>query len=240
MIACLTLLIVMFSNGAHTESQTSQSSSAALNWATNSLASSSLQPSSLPGSMPNSPAPTQPSIMVVGDSISAAYGIASEDSWVTLLQQHLNQSDHNNYRVINASISGETTGGALSRLPDLLAEYQPNIVIIELGGNDGLRGFPIAQFRQNLEQLVTLSQAANAKVVLAGMMIPPNYGPRYTQMFYGSYELVAEKFSLPLIPFLLKGIATDAELMQRDGIHPVTKAQPLILRNVLPQLEPLL
>ena len=188
-----------------------------------------------------STAQARPSIMVLGDSLSAAHGIDSDQGWVTLLEQYLAQHDeHKHYRVINASIGGETTGGALSRLPKLLTQYQPSIVIIELGGNDGLRGFPIATVRNNLEQLVTLSQAANARVLLTGMHIPPNYGPRYTQMFYASYGLIAQKYQVSLVPFLLEEVAIYPQLMQTDGIHPTAQAQPRILQNVLPHLKALL
>ncbi len=182
-----------------------------------------------------------PSIMVLGDSISAAHGIARDKGWVKLLEKYLTQhSDHKHYQLINASIGGETSGGALSRLPKLLTQYQPSVVIIELGGNDGLRGYPIKTFRSNLDQLVSLSKAANAKVLLAGMHIPPNYGPRYTKMFYASYGLTAQKFQVPLVPFLLENIAIDPKLMQKDGIHPTAQAQPQILQNVLPYLKGLL
>ncbi len=180
-------------------------------------------------------------IIVLGDSISAAYGISREQGWVVLLSQHLDKHYHQkNYHVINASISGETTDGALSRLPKLLAQYQPSIVIIELGGNDGLRGFPITNFRNNLDQLVSLTKDNNAKVLLTGMQIPPNYGSRYTQMFYESYGIIAQKHEIPLVSFLLDEIAIYPELMQRDGIHPKASAQSQILQNVLPQLKEIL
>ncbi len=181
------------------------------------------------------------SIMVLGDSISAAFGIAREDGWVHLLDQHfINDHPEADYEVINASISGETTGGGLSRLPKLLANHQPNIVIIELGGNDGLRGYPIKTLRGNLDQLVSLSKQANAKVLVVGMQIPPNYGPRYTQQFYDSFGKIAQKYDAELLPFLLEDIALIPALMQKDGIHPTAVAQPLILRNVLPHLKELL
>ena len=178
-------------------------------------------------------------ILILGDSISAAYGVETQKGWVQLLQKQLSQ-DKKHYQVINASISGETTAGGLKRLPQLLEKYSPSIVVIELGGNDGLRGFPIAQFRSNLKQLIQLSQGANAKVLLAGMRIPPNYGKRYTQMFYDSYQLSAEQYSVSVIPFLLEGIATSPDLMQPDRIHPNTQAQALILQNVMPHLKELL
>ena len=181
------------------------------------------------------------SIIVLGDSISAAYGISREQGWVSLLSQYLKENHHkSNYQVINASISGETTDGALSRLPTLLAQYQPSIVIIELGGNDGLRGYPIVNFRNNLDQLVNLVKVNNAQVLLTGMQIPPNYGTRYTKMFYESYGIIAHKYQIPLVSFLLDEIAIYPELMQRDGIHPKASAQLQILQNVLPQLKEIL
>lgn len=180
-------------------------------------------------------------ILILGDSISAAYGIAQEKSWPVLLQQKLDRNfAEKNYHVINASISGETTGGALSRLPKLLDQHKPTIVIVELGGNDGLRGYPITTLRKNLEQITALSLDQQAKVLLTGMRIPPNYGPRYSQQFYDSYHLTAEKHQLPLVPFILEAIATRPELMQRDGIHPTAEAQPLILENLLPYLKRML
>jgi acyl-CoA thioesterase-1 len=181
------------------------------------------------------------SILILGDSISAAYGIDQEKSWPMLLQQTMDRDfAPKSYQVINASISGETTGGALNRLPKLLAQHQPTIVIVELGGNDGLRGFPITTLRKNLDRIAVLSLQHQAKVLLTGMRIPPNYGPRYTQQFYDSYNLTAKKHQLMLVPFILEEIATRPELMQRDGIHPTAEAQPLILKNVLPYLKSIL
>lgn len=178
-------------------------------------------------------------LLVLGDSLSAAYGIETEKGWVNLLAKHLKQLKPT-YHVVNASISGETTAGALQRLPKLLDQYQPAIIIIELGGNDGLRGFPIQQFRQNLSKMIELSQAANAKVLLTGIRIPPNYGKRYTQLFFDSYNIIADNFNVTLVPFLLKGIATQPQLMQADRVHPTTAAQPQILQNVLPYLKAIL
>jgi acyl-CoA thioesterase-1 len=174
-------------------------------------------------------------VLVLGDSISAAYGIQRELGWVALLQQKLPE-----HTVINASISGETTEGGRSRLPALLAKHQPDIVIVELGGNDGLRGFQIRRIRDNLDQLVALSQDAGAEVLLAAMKIPPNYGPRYTAEFYESFELTAKRFDIPLAPFILAGVATRPELMQGDGIHPTAEAQHQLLDNIWPHLQPLL
>jgi acyl-CoA thioesterase-1 len=180
-------------------------------------------------------------IMVLGDSISAAFGMAREQGWVALLEQYVNEHYRDkNYQIINASISGETTAGALARLPQLLAQHQPAIVIIELGGNDGLRGFPISNFRDNLDQLVTHALSAKARVLLTGMQIPPNYGPRYTDLFYASYGIIAQKNRIPLVPFLLQNVAVYPNLMQADGIHPVSAAQPRILQTVLTHLQPML
>lgn len=175
-------------------------------------------------------------ILVLGDSLSAAYGIQVEDGWVNLMRKEL--ADH--YTVINASISGETSGGGLRALPRLLEEHQPNVVIIELGANDGLRGFPINILKQNLSQMIQLAQNAGAQVMLAGMHIPPNYGPAYTAAFHQTFIDVAGEFNVPLLPFLLDGVALRPELMQDDRLHPTAEAQPLIKENVLKTLRPLL
>jgi len=176
---------------------------------------------------------------VVGDSLSAAHGMRVEQGWVTLLQERLASAGYG-YRVVNASASGETTGGALARLPRALDKHHPAIVIIELGGNDGLRGLPIADVRSNLESLVRKSRRAGAKVLLIGMRIPPNYGPEYTKSFHGIYGQVATSERVPLVPFFLDGIALDEGLMQEDGIHPNAEAQPKLLEQVWPRLMPLL
>ena len=174
--------------------------------------------------------------MVLGDSISAAYGMSLEQGWVALLETQL-QPDIPPVEVINASISGETTAGGLRRLPELLALHQPNIVVIELGGNDGLRGYPLDRFRTNLLDMVTLSQEAGAQVILVPMEIPPNYGSRYTAGFRDSFTEVAERTGSVLAPFLMDGVATKPELMQGDGIHPRVEAQPLLLQNILPTIQ---
>lgn len=181
----------------------------------------------------------QPTILVFGDSLSAGYRMDIEDGWVALLEDHLAEEGMA-FRVVNASISGETTDGGLSRLPAALATHQPAIMILELGGNDGLRGLPVTHIRQNLERMVEMGQEAGARVVLTGIQIPPNYGPRYTGPFTSQYAEIAEKFDLPLVPFLIDGIPQQPELMQDDGIHPRAEAQHLILENVWPVLEPLL
>jgi len=178
-------------------------------------------------------------ILVLGDSISAAYGMSLEQGWVARLASHL-QEQGASYTVVNASISGETTAGGLRRLPALLEEYQPGIVIIELGANDGLRGYPLPTLRNTLTQLVTLAQQADARVILLPMEIPPNYGARYTSGFRDSFRQVAEGTNSVLAPFLLEGVATDPKFMQEDGIHPTVEAQALLLDNVLPTVTKVL
>jgi len=176
------------------------------------------------------------SVLVLGDSISAAYGMSLEQGWVALLEQQLGQRDPP-WQVVNASISGETTGGGLRRLPALLEQHQPALVIIELGGNDGLRGYPLDALRDNLQQLVSLSQTAGAEVILVPMEIPPNYGSRYTAGFRDSFVEIARATDSTLAPFLLEGVATDPTLMQADGIHPAVEAQPILLHNILPTVQ---
>ncbi len=175
----------------------------------------------------------QQTILVLGDSISAAYGMSLDQGWVALMAGRLADS-HPQVSVVNASISGETTDGALRRLPALLAEHSPQLVLIELGGNDGLRGFPIGSFRDNLTQLAQQSADAGARVMILPMEIPPNYGTRYTGSFRDSFPLVAERTDSLLAPFILDGIATDPTLMQGDGIHPTAGAQPAMVDNILP------
>ncbi|HEV7611277.1 MAG TPA: arylesterase [Steroidobacteraceae bacterium] len=181
-----------------------------------------------------------PVILVFGDSISAGYGLARvEQGWVALLQTRLKEQDYG-YQVVNASVSGETTAGGLARLPRALMLHQPKIVILELGGNDGLRALPIAQMRANLGRMIELASAAGAKVLLLGIRMPPNYGPEYTEQFRSSYSDVAREKNLPLVPFLLNDVAQSANLMQTDGIHPNELGQPQLLANVWPSLKPLL
>lgn len=172
-------------------------------------------------------------ILVFGDSISAAYGMSLEQGWVAQLASQL-QTQSPQYSLVNASISGETTAGGLRRLPELLQEHQPRVVIIELGANDGLRGYPLGTLQSNLTQLVTLAQETGATVILLPMEIPPNYGTRYTAGFRESFRQVADNTGSVLGPFILDGVATDPTLMQVDGIHPTVEAQPLLLGNVLP------
>jgi acyl-CoA thioesterase I len=181
-----------------------------------------------------------PVILVLGDSISAGYGLAHvEQGWVALLQARLKEQEYG-YQVVNASISGETTAGGLARLPRALTLHQPKIVILELGGNDGLRALPIAQMRANLARMVELASAAGAKVLLLGMRMPPNYGPDFTEQFRMSFSDLARDKKLPLVPFLLNDIALFPNLMQADGIHPNELGQPKLLDNVWPSLKPLL
>jgi acyl-CoA thioesterase I len=181
-----------------------------------------------------------PVILVFGDSISAGYGLTRvERGWVALLQTRLKDQEYG-YQVINASVSGETTAGGLARLPRALLLHKPQIVILELGGNDGLRALPIAQMRANLANMIDLATAAGAKVLLLGMRMPPNYGPDFTEQFRLCYSDLARDKKLPLVPFLLQNIALSPASMQADGIHPNESGQPLLLDNVWPSLKPLL
>jgi acyl-CoA thioesterase-1 len=179
------------------------------------------------------------SIVVLGDSISAGYGMEAEQGWVALLQKHLRQT-HPDINVYNESISGETTAGGLARTIEILTRHQPDIVIIELGANDGLRGLSPVIMKQNLAQIIQLCQAAGAKVLLLTMRIPPNYGKRYSDMFYQTYELLGTEHHIPVVPFLLEDVALARELMQADGLHPNEKAQPLIEQKIWEHLQPLL
>ena len=178
-------------------------------------------------------------ILVFGDSISAAYGIRVEQGWVSLLQRKL-ESQGYGYQVANASVSGETTAGGLARLPRALKVHKPAIVVIELGGNDGLRALPVAQMRANLMRMVTLSREAGARVLLVGMRMPPNYGPVYTQQFHAVYDEVSKYFKIPSVPFLLNDVALKGNLMQEDGIHPNVEGQPKLLDNIWPPLSKML
>ncbi len=178
-------------------------------------------------------------LLVLGDSLSAAYGIPADQGWVHLLEQELKQRQWAD-RVINASISGETSSGGLQRLPRLLSDYQPDLVVLELGANDGLRGTPLGIMEQNLRQIVELSRQSGADVMLVGIRIPPNYGPQYTQRFYSIYTDLAKEYQLPLVPFLLERVALKPQFMQSDGLHPTAAAQPILLQTVWPHLAPLL
>jgi acyl-CoA thioesterase I len=178
-------------------------------------------------------------LLVLGDSLSAGYGVKVEATWVALLEQRLASQGYG-YRVVNASISGETTGGARSRLPRALELQKPAVVIIELGGNDGLRGLPLKQVRGNFEYLIETSLAAQAQVVLVGMRMPPNYGAEYANSFHALYGELAKKYDVPLVDFFLDGVALDDDLMQADGIHPNATAQPKLLDNLWPTLSKVL
>jgi len=178
-------------------------------------------------------------ILVSGDSLSAEYGLARGTGWVALLEQRLHEKKLD-VSVINASISGETTSGGAARIADLLKQHHPDIVIIELGGNDGLRGLPVAAAEQNLRNMITASQHAGARVLLIGMMIPPNYGRSYTDKFSAMYGTIARDTHVRLVPFLLDGIADHTELFQPDHIHVLAAAHPRILENVWPYLLPLI
>lgn len=179
-------------------------------------------------------------ILVMGDSLSAAYGVETEIAWVNLLRERLEEHDHEQWQVVNASISGETTDGGARRLPALLDKHQPDIVIIELGGNDGLRGFQPPVIRDNLSAMIEASQQAGARVLLVGMQIPPNYGASYTRLFTEMYPNLSDQYDTALVPSFLDGIYNGDGLMQDDGIHPTSEAQPLLLENVWPHLQPLL
>lgn len=178
-------------------------------------------------------------MLVLGDSLSAGYGLDADTGWVHLLEQKL-KSQGLPHTVVNASISGETTAGGLARLPTLLDRHRPQLVLVELGGNDGLRALPLKALRANLEKIVDLCSTAGATAVLFEMRIPENYGPTYTEAFTHTFTAVAQARKVPLVPFLLAPFATDAAAFQADGIHPSAKAQPQILATVWPSIEPLL
>ena len=180
-----------------------------------------------------------PTILIVGDSLSAGYGLAIHENWPALLQERLRTSGYP-HRVVNASISGDTTSGGLARLPRALERNSPALVVIGLGGNDGLRAIPIPEIRRNLARMIQLSRDAGAEVLLAGIHIPPNYGPAYTEAFHQVFHELAEEYGTGLVPFILDGVALDPALMQDDGLHPTAAAQPLIVENVWPELVRLL
>lgn len=173
---------------------------------------------------------------MLGDSLSAGYGINLEDGWVALLQRRLVEQGYG-YRVVNASVSGETTAGGLQRLPRALALHKPRIVVLELGGNDGLRGLPLATTAANLERMVKLSEDAGARVLLLGMKMPPNYGPKYTEGFEQLFAGLASRKKLAFVPFFLERVALKPGLIQPDGIHPTREAQPMMLESVWPTLR---
>lgn len=178
-------------------------------------------------------------ILVLGDSLSAAYNMPTEKGWVALLDKRLEKVP-GSHLVINASISGDTTNGGLSRLPKALQSYKPDIVILALGANDGLRALPLANTKQNLRKMIELSRAQGGQVLLAGMKLPPNYGKTFNNQFRSIYTDLASDYEILLVPFLLKEVGGVEELTQADGLHPNANAQPIILENIWPHLQPLL
>jgi len=181
----------------------------------------------------------QPVLLILGDSLSAGYGMDREHSWVHLLELRLDQYGHS-YRVLNSSISGDTTQGGLARLPRLVDRYQPEIVIIELGGNDGLRGINPDVTRENMTRMIRYSQQAGARVLLAGIKLPPNYGTAYLQQFESIYTDLAAEYDTLLVPFFMDGVVFEPGMLQADGIHPSEKGQPVLLENVWTVLAPAL
>lgn len=178
-------------------------------------------------------------LLVMGDSLSAAYNLRQQDGWVSLLEKQLSQSNPE-IKIVNASVSGETTQGGLSRFPALLESHKPKWVILELGANDALRGYPLNQTTINLENMIEQAHQVDSQVLLIGNQIPQNYGKRYTEMFFNLYKDIAEKYNLAYLPFMLQDVALNKELMLNDGIHPNAKGQPIVLKNILPHLETLL
>ena len=178
-------------------------------------------------------------LLVVGDSLSAAYGMGAREGWVTLLEERLREKRFD-YNVVNASISGETTSGGAARIGELLARTRPDVVVVALGGNDGLRGLPTAQMKDNLSRIVESAKGRGARVLLVGVRVPPNYGTHYMREFEAAFKEVAERHRVPLVPYILEGVGERRDLMQEDNIHPSAAAQPKILGNIWPRLEPLL
>ncbi len=179
------------------------------------------------------------SIVVLGDSISASYGIETTKGWVSLLQQKITRSNLK-YTVFNESISGDTTAGGLARLDKILQTYKPDVLVLELGANDGLRGLSPAVMKKNLAEIIRRSKTAGAEVLLLSMRIPPNYGKRYVEMFYNVYPALAKEMHVPFVPFILDDVALVKELMQKDGLHPNAKAQPIIVDKIWQYLQPIL
>jgi len=175
--------------------------------------------------------------MILGDSLSAGYGIQPQQGWVHLLQKRLEQQYPKQHKVVNASVSGETTSGALARLPKLLQTHRPNLVVIELGGNDGLRGQPPQMIQKNLASLIQQSQKAKAKVIVFGIKMPPNYGQAYSKAFENTYKVVSQQYKVKLLPFFMQGVAGNKTLMQKDLIHPNAKAQTILLNNAYPYIK---
>ena len=187
----------------------------------------------------SAPAAAARTLLVYGDSLSAAYGISQKDGWVSLLQERIRNSGLD-YNVANASISGETSSGGASRIAATLAQHKPRVTIIALGANDGLRGLPVKQLQDNLARIVVAAHKAGSKVVLVGMRMPPNYGDAYASAFQGSYAALAKQYKLPLVPFLMDGVADKPALFQPDQLHPLAQAQPMLLDNVWKVLAPVL
>lgn len=177
----------------------------------------------------------KPVVLLLGDSLSAAYNIAPTRSWPHYLQERIPQ-----YTLVNRSISGATTAQGLALLPDALKQHKPAIILLELGANDGLQGKPLTLIEENLSQLIQLAKSQSENVLLIGIRLPPNLGKRYTEGFYAVYERLAQRYKIPLVPFLLEGVAADASLMQADGLHPTEAAQQRVLANVWPLLTPML
>ncbi|MGR3905532.1 arylesterase [Burkholderia sp. SR8] len=188
---------------------------------------------------PAAPTSGQPALVVLGDSLSAEYGLPRDTGWVALLRQRL-AAERIDYSVANASVSGDTTSGGRARLPAVLQRLKPSIVVVELGSNDALRGVPLATTEQNLRDIIAGARNAHAKVVLVGMYVPPNYGPDYTQKFHAVYTRLSKELDVPLVPFLLAGIENKPEMFQSDQMHPAQQAQRILLDNVWPALKPLL
>jgi acyl-CoA thioesterase-1 len=203
------------------------------------LVAASLAALALGTSLPGGAAPAAPTLLVVGDSISAGYGLPGGTGWVNLLSARLKER-HYPYAVVNASISGDTTAGGRARLPALLTQYRPVIIVIELGGNDGLRGGDLKAARDNLDAMVAAAKRAGAKVLLIGIRIPPNYGSVYTREFDAMFTATAAAQKVPLVPFLFEGFAERNDMFQPDRIHPTVAAQPMLLDNVWTYLQPLL
>jgi acyl-CoA thioesterase-1 len=188
---------------------------------------------------PPAMAASRGTILVFGDSLSSAYGIGEKEGWVALLQERLRKSGPD-YSVANASISGETSSGGASRIAAALAQHKPKVVVIELGANDGLRGLPVAQMKENLTRMIAAAQKSGSKVLLVGMRMPPNYGPAYTKSFEDAYRDVAKQHRVALLPFFFESIAVGRKYFQPDQIHPTSEAQPLLMESVWKALRPLL
>jgi acyl-CoA thioesterase-1 len=177
-------------------------------------------------------------VLVLGDSLSAGYGMALDEAWPALLEQRLQQdADKADWQVINASISGETSEGGVRRLPALLNEFQPQWLLLELGANDGLRGYPVPTISANLSRMIGMAQQQGIEVVVIGIQIPPNYGARYTKPFFEQYAQLSKRFDTQLVPFILEGVAIHDDLMQADGLHPTIEAQPIVLENVMRHVQ---